>query len=154
KFIDTVGNFITLQHLSNFEYSKRSKPKNSKSQKLKSLRNPEMGNVLKLVDTVLFMFFFLMAMFAPLLDAQYCLPEEYQPKFLIEFSSWCSNELDYYLVVDKPSFYVGLAWMELCVSWPLSIINLLAMIYDKSWFNTTCLIHGVCLTTSMINIRP
>uniref|UniRef100_A0A7C9CL59 EXPERA domain-containing protein n=1 Tax=Opuntia streptacantha TaxID=393608 RepID=A0A7C9CL59_OPUST len=111
-----------------------------------------MGCVIKLIDAVLFLFFLLIALVVPLFDAQICLPQEYYPKALLDLSSWYSNEYGDYLVVEKPNFFVGLVWLELFVIWPLSIVNLFGLLSAKSWFNTTCLIYGASITTSMVAI--
>ncbi|KAH9613888.1 hypothetical protein KSS87_005424 [Heliosperma pusillum] len=111
-----------------------------------------MGCAIKLIDAVLFLSFLVMAIVVPLFDAQTCLPQEYYPKVLVDLNSWYSSEYGDYLLVEKPHFFMGLIWMELCVLWPLSIINLYALISGKSWFNTTCLIYGASMTTSMVAI--
>ncbi|XP_074280632.1 uncharacterized protein LOC141605655 [Silene latifolia] len=108
--------------------------------------------VVKLVDAVLFLSFLVMAIVVPLFDSQTCLPQEYYPKVLVDLNSWYSSEYGDYLVVEKPHFFMGLVWMELFVLWPLSIINLYALISAKSWFKTTCLFYGASMTTSMVAI--
>lgn len=111
-----------------------------------------MGCVIKLINAVLFLFFLLIAIVVPLFDAQICLPQEYYPKALVDLSSWYSNDYGDYLIVEKPNFFVGLVWLELFVIWPLSIVNLFGLLCAKSWFNTTCLIYGASVTTSMVAI--
>ena len=111
-----------------------------------------MGVVLKLVDFILFIFFLLIAIVAPLIDAQTCFPLSYFPDFLVNLKTYYANEYGDYLFVDKPHFFVGLVWLELLFQWPLSLINLYAMLSSKPWFNTTCLIYGVSLSTSMVAI--
>ncbi|XP_004515073.1 uncharacterized protein [Cicer arietinum] len=111
-----------------------------------------MGVLLKLVDAILFLFFLLIAIVAPLIDAQTCLPLSYFPDFLINIKTWYTNEYGDYLVADKPHFFVGLVWLELLFQWPLSLLNLYAMLSSKHWFNTTCLIYGVSLSTSMVAV--
>ncbi|CAO2814380.1 unnamed protein product [Amaranthus hypochondriacus] len=111
-----------------------------------------MGCVLKLIDAVLLLFFLLMSVVIPLFDAQNCLPQEYYPEALVNLNSWYSNEYGDYLVVEKPHFFVGLVWMEFLVLWPLSILNLVALISSKPWFSSTCLIYGASVTTSMAAI--
>ncbi|CAO2842758.1 unnamed protein product [Amaranthus hypochondriacus] len=108
-----------------------------------------MGCVLKLIDAVLLLFFLLMSVVIPLFDAQNCLPQEYYPEALVNLNSWYSNEYGDYLVVEKPHFFVGLVWMEFLVLWPLSILNLVALISSKPWFSSTCLIYGASVTTSV-----
>ncbi|XP_021745980.1 transmembrane protein 97-like [Chenopodium quinoa] len=111
-----------------------------------------MGCVIKLIDAILLLFFLLMSVVIPLFDAQNCLPNEYYPKVLVDLNSWYSSEYGDYLVAEKPHFFVGLIWMEVLVLWPLSIINLVALISSKSWFRTTCLIYGSSVATSMAAI--
>ncbi|XP_058734873.1 uncharacterized protein LOC131606748 [Vicia villosa] len=111
-----------------------------------------MGFVLKLVDAILFLFFLLIAIAAPLIDAQTCLPLSYFPDFLVNVKTWYTNEYGDYLVADKPHFFVGLVWLELLFQWPLSIINIYGILSSKPWFNTTCLIYGVSLSTSMVAV--
>lgn len=109
-----------------------------------------MGVVLKLVDAILFLFFLLIAVVAPLIDAQTCLPPSYFPDILVHLKTWYTTEYGDYLVADKPHFFVGLVWLELLFQWPLSLLNLYALMSSKPWFNTTCLIYGVSLSTSMV----
>lgn len=109
-----------------------------------------MGFVLKLVDAILFLFFLLIAIAAPLIDAQTCLPLSYFPDFLVNVKTWYTNEYGDYLVANKPHFFVGLVWLELLFQWPLSLINIYGILSSKTWFNTTCLIYGVSLSTSMV----
>lgn len=111
-----------------------------------------MGFVLKLIDTILFLFFLVIAVVAPLIDAQTCLPLSYFPDFLVELKTKYSQDYGDYLVVEKPHFFVGLVWHQLLFQWPLALINLYAILFSKPWFNTTCLIYGVSVSTSMVFI--
>ncbi|XP_030546274.1 sigma intracellular receptor 2-like [Rhodamnia argentea] len=111
-----------------------------------------MGALLKLTDAILFLFFLLIAIVAPLLDAQTCLPESLFPDILLDLHKWYGREVGDYLVVEKPLFYVGFVWLEILFLWPLSILNLYGIVAAKSWFNTTCLIYGVSVATSMAAI--
>ncbi|KAI3412677.1 EXPERA domain-containing protein [Psidium guajava] len=111
-----------------------------------------MGALVKLIDAILFLFFLLMAICAPLFDAQACLPETLFPDVLLELNKWYSSQLGDYLVAEKPLFFVGLVWLEILFLWPLSILNLYGILAAKSWFNTTCLIYGVSVATSMVAI--
>ncbi|BBH00004.1 Transmembrane protein 97 [Prunus dulcis] len=70
---------------------------------------------------------------APLIDAQTCLPQSLFPNVLVELKSWYARQYGDYL-------------------WPLSIANLYGSLAAKSWFNTTCLIYGVSVFTSMVTI--
>lgn len=110
------------------------------------------GCVLKLVDAVLFLFFLLIAVVAPLIDAQTCLPLSYFPDILVQLKEQYTNDYGDYLVAEKPHFFVGLVWLELLFQWPLALLSLYAMLTSKPWFNTTCLIYGVSVTTSMVSI--
>ncbi|KAH9613128.1 hypothetical protein KSS87_001603 [Heliosperma pusillum] len=111
-----------------------------------------MGYVMKVIDAILLLFFILKAIGGPVYDVLICIPKQYHPKFLVHFSCWYIGEVGDYLVVDKPYFIVGLAWMELLLMTPFSIINVFGILSNKSWFKTTCLIHGVFLITSMVAI--
>ncbi|KAJ1404329.1 Sigma intracellular receptor 2 [Sesbania bispinosa] len=111
-----------------------------------------MGVMLKLVDAILFLFFLLIALVAPLIDAQTCLPLSYFPEFLVQLKTWYTQEYGDYLVSEKPHFFVGLVWLELLFQWPLALLNLYAILSSKPWFNTTCLIYGVSVSTSMVAV--
>ncbi|XP_059662930.1 uncharacterized protein LOC132308743 [Cornus florida] len=111
-----------------------------------------MGALIKLIDAILFLFFMLIAIVAPLMDAQTCLPLEYFPDFLIHLKDSYATDYGDYLVTEKPNFFVGLVWLELFFQWPLSLINLYAIAAGKSWFGTTCLLYGVSTFTSMVAI--
>ncbi|KAF8016683.1 hypothetical protein BT93_H2030 [Corymbia citriodora subsp. variegata] len=111
-----------------------------------------MGALVKLIDAVLFLFFLLMAVCAPLFDAQACLPEYLFPAALLDLSRWYSDRMGDYLVAEKPLFFVGLVWLEILFLWPLSILNLYGILAARPWFGTTCLISGVSVATSMVAI--
>ncbi|MED6196616.1 hypothetical protein PIB30_049135 [Stylosanthes scabra] len=111
-----------------------------------------MGFALNLIDFFLFLFFLIIALAAPLIDAQTLLPLTYFPEFLVQLKQWYTQEYGDYLVSDKPHFFVGLVWLELLFQWPLSLLNLYALIASKPWLNTTCLIYGASLSTSMVAI--
>ncbi|KAK7312719.1 hypothetical protein VNO77_36804 [Canavalia gladiata] len=112
----------------------------------------KMGVMLKLVDVILLLFFLLVAVVAPLIDAQTCLPLSYFPDILVQLKTWYTQEYDDYLVSEKPHFFVGLVWLELLFQWPLALLNLYAIFSSKPWFNTSCLIYGVSASTSMVAI--
>ncbi|XP_010276012.1 PREDICTED: transmembrane protein 97 [Nelumbo nucifera] len=106
----------------------------------------------KLVDAILFFFFLLIAVVAPLIDAQTCLPLHMFPDFLVDLKSWYAREYGDYLIVEKPGFFVGIVWLELLLQWPLSIANLYGIVAKKSWMKTTCLIYGVSTLSTMVAI--
>ncbi|CAH1433650.1 unnamed protein product [Lactuca virosa] len=72
-----------------------------------------MGAFLKLIDVILFIVFLVIAIAAPLLDAQTCLPSNIFPDILVNLKTWYTHEYGDYLVSDKPHFFVGLIWLEL-----------------------------------------
>ncbi|RVX08523.1 Sigma intracellular receptor 2 [Vitis vinifera] len=111
-----------------------------------------MGVVTKLADAFLFVFFLLTAVLAPLFDAQSCLPETFFPKSLVDLKDWYSVEYGDYMVAEKPGFYVGVIWLELLFQWPLSLLNLYAVVTGATWFPTTCLIYGASVLSSMAAI--
>ncbi|XP_054814574.1 uncharacterized protein LOC129315079 [Prosopis cineraria] len=108
-----------------------------------------MGCCVKLIDAILFLYFLLIALVAPLIDAQTCVPANCFPQPLIKFRTWYSHEYQDYLVIEKPHFFVGLVWLELIFQWPIALMNLYGILAAKSWFNTTCLIYGVSVFASM-----
>nr|XP_043613498.1 uncharacterized protein LOC122585429 [Erigeron canadensis] len=107
-----------------------------------------MGALTKLVDAILFVFFLVIAIGAPLLDSQTCLPSHIFPGFLKNLKSWYTHEHGDYLFTEKPHFFVGLVWVELLFGWPLSIASLYGIVAGKSWFRTACLMHGVNTLTA------
>ncbi|ESQ51823.1 hypothetical protein EUTSA_v10017325mg [Eutrema salsugineum] len=111
-----------------------------------------MGAFCKLIDAVLFLFFALMAVVAPLIDGQTTLPGAIYPAFLVDLYRWYGDEFGDYLVMEKPNFLVGLVWHELLLLWPLSIVNIYAILAGKSWFGTTSMVYGASLVTSMAAI--
>ncbi|CAN8295506.1 unnamed protein product [Cochlearia groenlandica] len=111
-----------------------------------------MGAFGKLIDAILFLFFALMAIIAPLIDGQTSLPKNLYPAFLTDLKSAYVADFGDYLIMEKPHFLVGLVWHELLFLWPLSIANAYAILTGKSWFGTTCLIYGASLVTSMAAI--
>lgn len=111
-----------------------------------------MGALSNVVDLLLFVFFLIIAVAAPLLDAQTCLPQHLFPPFLVELKSWYAQEYGDYLFTEKPHFFIGLVWLELIFQWPLAVTSLYAIAAGKSWLNTTCLIYGASALTSMVTI--
>ncbi|GFP79541.1 transmembrane protein 97 [Phtheirospermum japonicum] len=112
----------------------------------------QMGVLCKLVDAVLFIFFLVIAIFAPLLDAQTCLPNHLFPPFLLELKSWYAQEYGDYLFSEKPHFFVGLVWVELIFQWPLAVASIYAIAAGKSWLSTTCLLYGASTLTTMVAV--
>ncbi|KAM1599770.1 hypothetical protein COP2_024668 [Malus domestica] len=111
-----------------------------------------MGALLKLVDATLFVFFVVIAVAAPFIDGQTCLPQSFFPEVLVELKSWYARTYGDYLVSQKPHFFVGIVWVELLFQWPLAVANLYGILAAKSWLNTTCLIYGASVFTSMVTI--
>ncbi|KAL2524647.1 Transmembrane protein 97 [Abeliophyllum distichum] len=111
-----------------------------------------MGALVKLIDLALFIFFFVIALAAPLIDSQTCLPQHLFPTFLVDIKSWYGRKYGDYLVAEKPHFFVGLVWIELLFQWPLAVACLYGIAAGKSWLNTTCLLYGVSTSTSMVAI--
>ncbi|KAI3736284.1 hypothetical protein L6452_15823 [Arctium lappa] len=111
-----------------------------------------MGAITKLIDTILFIVFLVIAIAAPLLDAQTCLPSTIFPDVLVHLKTWYTHEYGDYLVSEKPHFFVGLIWLELLFAWPLSIASLYGIVTGKSWLHTTCLMYGVSTLTAMVAI--
>lgn len=109
-----------------------------------------MGALLKLVDATLFVFFVVIAVAAPFIDGQTCLPQSFFPEVLVELKSWYARTYGDYLVSQKPHFFVGIVWVELLFQWPLAVANLYGILAAKSWLNTTCLIYGASVFTSMV----
>ncbi|KAI3780840.1 hypothetical protein L2E82_10833 [Cichorium intybus] len=111
-----------------------------------------MGVLLKLIDAILFTVFLVIAIGAPLLDAQTCLPSNIFPDILVNLNTWYTHEFGDYLVSEKPHFFVGLIWLELLFAWPLAVASLYGIVAGKSWLRTTCLLHGVSTLTAMVAI--
>ncbi|GMP54028.1 hypothetical protein CsSME_00019306 [Camellia sinensis var. sinensis] len=103
-----------------------------------------MGVLIKLIDAVLFFFFLVLILGAPSFGAQVCFPSKFFPNFLYGD----------YLLIEKPSFFVGLMWLELLFQWPLAIANLYAiLVRGKPSFNSTCLVYGVFTRMLILSSR-
>lgn len=113
-----------------------------------------MGVLLKLIDILLFLFFLVIALAAPLIDAQTCLPLSFYPDFLVDLKNSYARDYGDYLVAEKPDFFKGIVWLELLFQWPLALLNLYGILGGKPWFNTTCLIYGASCITSMVILFP
>ncbi|PHT43219.1 hypothetical protein CQW23_17244 [Capsicum baccatum] len=111
-----------------------------------------MGAFVKLLDLLLFIYFFFIAIVALLFDGQTALPSHMFPPVLVDLKDWYTQEYGDYLVSEKPHFFVGLVWLELLLAWPLSVLSLYAIAAGKSWINTTCLLYGVSILTSLVAI--
>ncbi|CAL5391696.1 unnamed protein product [Camellia sinensis] len=110
-----------------------------------------MGVLIKLIDIVLLFFFLVVILAAPAFDAQVCFPSKFFPNFLVDLNLWFTSEYGDYLLIEKPSFFVGLMWLDLLFQWPLAIVNLYAILVGgKPWFNSTCLVYEVSVFTGMV----
>lgn len=105
---------------------------------------------MKLIDTILFIYFLIISFAIPLLDAQVCLPSNIFPDILVRFKNWFANVLGNYLLTEKPHFYVGIAWLELLFAWPISVASLYGIVAGKSWLATTSLMYGVYFLTALV----
>ncbi|XP_076935556.1 uncharacterized protein LOC143602269 isoform X1 [Bidens hawaiensis] len=109
--------------------------------------------IIKIIDAILFIFFLIIAIAAPLLDAQTCLPSTSMfPDILVHLKTWYTHEYGDYLVSEKPHFFVGLIWVELLFAWPLSMASLYGIVAGRSWMPTACLMYGVSTLTAMVAI--
>ncbi|KAK3008818.1 hypothetical protein RJ639_014220 [Escallonia herrerae] len=111
-----------------------------------------MGALTMLTDAALFIFFSVIAIAAPLLDAQTCLPSALFPAVFLDVKALYASHFGDYLVAEKPHFFVGLVWLELLFQWPLAVASLYAIAAGKSWLRTTALLYGVSTFTSMVAI--
>ncbi|PHU12206.1 hypothetical protein BC332_19136 [Capsicum chinense] len=109
-----------------------------------------MGAFTKLLDLLLFIYLFFIAIVAPLIDGQTVLPSHIFPSVLVDLKNWYTQKYGHYLVSEKPHFFVGLVWLELFFAWPLCVLSLYAIAAGKSWINTTCLLYGVSILTSLV----
>ncbi|CAN6458056.1 unnamed protein product [Victoria cruziana] len=108
--------------------------------------------ILVLLDAILFAFFLIVVIGTPTLDAQTALPSTLFPEPLVRVDTWYKDRFGDYLAAERPFFFVGLVWHEIFFLWPLAIANAYAIIARRPWFNTTCLIFGSSLLTSMAAI--
>jgi len=106
----------------------------------------------KSVDMLLLAFFSLVTIATILIDSQSILPACLFPDALRHLADWYATEYGDYLVKNKPPFFVGCVVVEILVQCPLAIANVYGIIKGKRWFQTTCLIYGVCTATTMIPI--
>ncbi|VVB07411.1 unnamed protein product [Arabis nemorensis] len=60
--------------------------------------------------------------------------KQFFPAFLVDLNRWYMAEFGDYLSMEKPHFLVGLIWHELLLLWPLSIVNIYAVLAGKSLF--------------------
>ncbi|KAI3845556.1 hypothetical protein MKX03_019705 [Papaver bracteatum] len=91
----------------------------------------------KLINGFLFIYFLLISIQIPLLNAQIIIPTEPFPKFLVDL---------------KPHFRVGLAWVELLLQWPLAVASAYGFLKKRSWVKKTSLVYGVSASTSLVAI--
>lgn len=104
------------------------------------------------VDILLLTFFSLVTTATVLIDSQTILPARLFPDPLRQLVDWYSTEYGDYLVKDKPPFFVGCVVLEMVIQCPLAIANIYGIIQGKRWFQTTSLIYGVCIATTMVPI--
>ncbi|XP_068639075.1 uncharacterized protein [Aristolochia californica] len=106
----------------------------------------------RVVDTILLFFFLVIAVAAPLIDGQTCLPSHLFPKLLVDLKSWYGHEYGDYLTMEKPYFFVGIVWLELLFQWPLAIANIYGIVTGRQWYQTTCLMYGISTCSGMVAI--
>ena len=106
--------------------------------------------IMKLANAISLLFILIIALEAPTIGAQIILPVYLFPELLTDFTKWYAGEFGNYLIADKPFFILGIAWVQLLVNWPLSILSLYALIAKKHWFNTTCLALGFSFLSAMV----
>ncbi|GMI75278.1 hypothetical protein like AT2G32380 [Hibiscus trionum] len=111
-----------------------------------------MGILCKAVDTLLSVAFAALLLSGPLIGAQLLLPETAFPEVLVSLKHRYAEEYQDYLMVEKPHFFVALVWLELVFQWPLLVLNMYGILASRPWFNTTCLIYGASVITSMTAI--
>ncbi|KAK8659372.1 hypothetical protein V6N13_029576 [Hibiscus sabdariffa] len=107
-----------------------------------------MGFIGKVVDGILLVTFLLMSVVPPTLDFQALVPESVVPDVLVRLYKWYTVEHQDYLMLERPAYFMALMKVELCITWPLAIINLYGLLTSKPWFKSTCLIFGSILVTS------
>ncbi|KAK1283632.1 hypothetical protein QJS10_CPB21g00896 [Acorus calamus] len=108
-------------------------------------------------DAVLTPFFLLIAVAAPLIDAQTVLPGCLFPRFLSDLKSWYADTNGDYLMRDHPGFFIGLVWLEIAVQWPLAVANAYAVTAGRRrrrcrWYPTSCLLYGASTASGMDSI--
>nr|XP_043613736.1 sigma intracellular receptor 2-like [Erigeron canadensis] len=107
---------------------------------------------IQLLDTILFFYFLVIAFAVPFLDAQTILPSNIFPDILVQFKTWFTYEFGNYLLAERPHFFIGIAWLELLLAWPLSIASIYGIAAAKSWLPITCLLYGVYFFTALVAI--
>ncbi|XP_039040535.1 uncharacterized protein LOC120178820 [Hibiscus syriacus] len=108
-----------------------------------------MGILCKAVDALLMVAFVVLFFYGPLIGAQLVYPETTFPEVLVRLKQRYAEEYQDFLMVEKPLFFVALVWLELMFQWPLVLLNIYGILASKPWFNTTCLIYGASVITSM-----
>lgn len=130
-------------------FSTKSKPKSSPMAAAQC-------SILRSIDLFLLLpIFVFMAIFIPLMDSQMCLPQSrdpIHPKLLTNLMAWYGEAYNDYLIVDRPFFLIGLAWVETFFIWPLSIFCCYGILTGKSWFQNACLMVGVSCCTSTVRL--
>ncbi|KAG6535803.1 sigma intracellular receptor 2-like [Zingiber officinale] len=111
-----------------------------------------MGFISVLVDAVVVVFSVVLAVTAPLFDAQIVLPDSLYPTQLVKLKRWYAEEFGDYLMAEKPGFFTGLIWLEIAFLWPLSVANVYGIIARRPWVATTSLMAGVNVATTMAAI--
>ncbi|KAG5616576.1 hypothetical protein H5410_016400 [Solanum commersonii] len=67
-----------------------------------------MGAFVKLLGLLLFFYFLLIAIVAPLFDGQVAVPKHMLHPVLVDLKRWYTQQYGAYLVSEKPHFFVGL----------------------------------------------
>ncbi|XP_050210977.1 uncharacterized protein LOC126661205 [Mercurialis annua] len=112
-----------------------------------------MGAITKVIDTMLFLNFIIMALAVPLMSGQLCLPLKLYPKFLINLMKWYSHEFgDHLYSHNPPNYFRGISWWDLLFHFPLVCLGLYGILGAKPWFNTVCLMYGASISATMAAI--
>ncbi|OEL26543.1 hypothetical protein BAE44_0012438 [Dichanthelium oligosanthes] len=107
-----------------------------------------MGVISSVADAAVAILPLTVALTSPLLVAQTVLPPGLYPEPLRALRRWYAAEFDDYLLADPPSFFRGIAWLELDFLLPVAAATLYGVLARRRWAATGSLVLGVCVVTS------
>jgi len=113
-----------------------------------------MVSITKVIDIILVLFLINVATTAPL-DLGLLLQLRGGPTSS-PLLPWYKIKVGEYLATQKPAWFIGIVWLEVFFLWPLSVLNLYALVKrphpPPHWFRFTSLIYGASYAASLIPV--
>lgn len=106
---------------------------------------------MKLADAITIVFLTIVTVVGLFTNGHVFLPSHFYLKYVID--SFIRDK-KHYLLLEKPDFFRALLYCHLLVNWPLAVISLYGLTFQKSWLSTTSLILAVSFASISVSYPP